>query len=214
LADIPMPAAVAARPRDERGYPVPAITPWQDGEPRFAATGTARSYLCAVERLCSVCGTAMAPGPVWRVVAGPEADAIKAAGAEYVNAAATVEAPGHRVCMLYAAVVCPYLARPTARRGQPVHASGLAAVKGTSRGVGGAVVGFERVEYRYQDVVLFRFAGVCEFRPHELGEEQLDALTDALATLGHGADSIAPDYLMADEDAADRRFAAYVRGAI
>src|SRR5215475_14177208 len=180
-----MPAAVAARPRDARGYPVPAITPWEDGEPRFAATGVARTFLCAVERRCSVCGTPIEPGPVWRVVSGPEADAIDdalAAGHEYRNAAATAEAPGHRTCMLYAAVTCPYLARPTARRGEAGEAPGLTVQRGFSRGSGGAVVGFDEVEYRYQDdVMLFRFAGLCEYRRHELGEEQLDALAAEVA---------------------------------
>jgi hypothetical protein len=56
ITDIPMPPAVATRPRDERGYPVLAITPWAGGAPKFAAT-------------------------------------------------TTVEAPGHRECMLYAAAV-------------------------------------------------------------------------------------------------------------
>ncbi|MGH3416348.1 MAG: hypothetical protein ACRDSS_07765, partial [Actinocrinis sp.] len=110
---IPLPAALAARPRDERGYPSLAITPWEDGVPRFAATGTARTFICAAERRCSVCGTPMEPGPVWRVVAAPEADAIDAALAEgrtYVNRAPTQEAPGHRSCMLFASMVCPYLA--------------------------------------------------------------------------------------------------------
>src|SRR5215470_13250955 len=110
-----MPRAVAARPRDGRGYPVLAIIPWEDGQPRFAATGTARTYICAAERRCSVCGLTMAPGPVWRVVAGPEAEAIDdalAAGRQFLNRQATMEAPGHRLCMLYAAVICPYLSRP------------------------------------------------------------------------------------------------------
>jgi hypothetical protein len=209
-----MPAAVAARPRDARGYPVPAITPWEDGEPRFASTGVARSYLCAVERRCSVCATPIEPGPVWRVVGGPEAEAIGAAladGREYRNAAATVEAPGHRACMLYAAVICPYLSRPTARRGEAAEAPGLSVHRGASRGLGGAVVGFEQVEYRYQEVMLFRFAGVCEFLRHELGEEHLEALAAEVAA-EDGAKRLhpAPDYLMTDETRADLRFAEYL----
>jgi hypothetical protein len=214
-----MPAAVAARPRDDRGYPVPAITPWEDGEPRFAATGVARTYLCAVERRCSVCATVIEPGPVWRVVSGPEADAIDeslAAGREYRNAAATAEAPGHRACMLYAAIACPYLARPTARRGEAGEAPGLAVHRGSSRGLGGAVAGFAEVEYRYQEFMLFRFAGLCEYRRHELGEEHLDALAAEVAAERTRAPadqpSPAPDYLMADEAAADRRFVQYLTG--
>jgi hypothetical protein len=211
-----MPAAVAARPRDARGYPVPAITPWEDGEPRFAATGVARTYLCAVERRCSVCATVIEPGPVWRVVSGPEADAIDdalAAGREYRNAAATAEAPGHRACMLYAAIACPYLARPTARRGEAAQAPGLTVHRGSSRGLGGAVAGFAEVEYRYQEHMLFRFAGLCEYRRHELGEEHLDELAAEVAAEVERPPS-PPDYLMADEAAADRRFAEYLTGRV
>jgi hypothetical protein len=78
LPDIRMPPAVATRPRDSRGYPVPAITPWVDGIPQFASTGLARTFLCAVERRCSICGTEIPDGPVWRVVGGEEAVAIAA----------------------------------------------------------------------------------------------------------------------------------------
>jgi hypothetical protein len=214
-----MPAAVAARPRDERGYPVPAITPWENGLPEFAATGTARSFLCAVERRCSICATPIEPGPVWRVVAGVEADAIEAAqraGQSYLNRMATAEAPGHRSCMLYAAVVCPYLARPTGRRGEAVTAPGLTAGKGTSRGLGGAVVGFAEVEFRYTDVMLFRFAGVSEVRAHQLGEEHLDALVEAVAQeqLTDRPVVVVPDYLMSDEAAAERRFAEYLQRVV
>jgi hypothetical protein len=204
-----MPVAVAARPRDERGYPVPAITPWEDGQPRFAATGTARSYICAVERRCSICATPMPAGPVYRVISGDEADAIEsvlANGGDYVNQAATVEAPGHRACMLYAAVACPYLARPTARRGQDGVAVGLESVRGDRRGLGGAVAGFDELEFRYLDVVLFRFRGLREFRRHDLGEEQLEALSEAIAA-GQSRRATPPNYLMSDESAADRRFA-------
>ena len=210
-----MPAAVAARPRDARGYPVPAITPWLDGEPLFAKTGTARTYLCAVQRRCSICAQVMPAGPVWRVVAGPEADAIEealAAGRPYANMAATAEAPGHRTCMLYAATVCPYLARPTARRGQPARAPGLAVGRGERRGLGGAVVGFDAYEFQYVDVVLFRFTGLHEFRRHQLGSEQLDALAAALAAEpDSGIDLPAgPDYLNTDETLAQRRFLSYL----
>jgi hypothetical protein len=203
-----MPRAVAARPRDERGYPVLAITPWEDGQPRFAATDTARTYICAVERRCSVCGLGMEPGPVWRVVSGPEADAIdaaRAAGLVFVNRQATVEAPGHRLCMLYAAVICPYLSRPTARRGAPAQLPGAAADRGDQRGLGGAVASFDEVEFRLTDVVLFRFQGLGEFRRHQLGEEQLDEL---VASLGDDTEpgEVAPVYLADNEEAATERF--------
>ncbi|MEZ0106162.1 hypothetical protein ABH920_000143 [Catenulispora sp. EB89] len=214
--EVPTPARIAARPRDLRGYPVLAITPWEDGEPRFAATGTARILICAAERRCSICGTPMAPGePVWRVVAGPEADAIEAAltaGDEYANDAATVEPPGHRVCMLYAAVVCPWLARPNARRANDVAALGFEIARGEQRGFGGAVVGFEEFEASVGEYVMFRFRGLREFRPHELGDEQLPELLKAVDDeAGTPGIPECPPYLLADEPAAEARYAALLR---
>jgi hypothetical protein len=162
----------------------------------------------------------MAPGPVWRVVAGPECDAIAdalARGVSYANRAATAEAPGHRACMLYAAVVCPYLARPNARRGVTATAVGFDAQRGTRRGEGGAVVSFDEYEYGYIDgVVLFRFEGLGEFRPHSLGGEQSEALAEAVAAEQAAGETPEPPppYLLTDEAAADARFAAYLRGEI
>jgi hypothetical protein len=208
-----MPAAVAARPRDARGYPVPAITPWADGQPQFATTGVARTFLCAAERRCSICATEMPPGPVWRVVGGEEADAIEAAvreGRTFRNRAPTAEAPGHRACMLYAAIVCPWLGRPNARRGQAAVVPGLAVDRGAARGAGGAVVGFETYEFEYSELVLFRFAGLTEFRRYEAGADQLPELAASVAA-EVGPTPVAPDYLGADEAAAQRAFEAYVR---
>jgi hypothetical protein len=210
---VPMPAAVAARPRDARGYPVPAITPWLNGMPQFASTGVARTFLCAVERRCSICAATMPDGPVWRVVGGAEADAIGAAvtnGRPYRNRAPSAEAPGHRSCMLYAAVTCPYLARPNARRGEAGSAPGLETARGASRGQTGAVAGFERYEFSYDgQQVLFRFDGLIEFRPHELGAEHVAELAAAVAT--EPQPGAGPDYLAADEDAAQQAFAGQLR---
>lgn len=212
VADVPMPPAVAARPRDARGYPVPAITPWVAGAPRFGVTSVERTFLCAVERRCSICALVMPPGPVWRVIGGAEAEAMAVAAARgqaFRNAAPTAEAPGHRECMLYAAVVCPWLSRPTARRGTPGPAPGIEVAKGARRGSGGAVVGFRSYDFSYTpaDGVLFRFDGVVEFLPHDLGAEHLPALQAALAA-GAPPDEEMPAYLMADEAAAVRTFAA------
>jgi hypothetical protein len=158
----------------------------------------------------------MAPGPVWRVVAGAEADAIDdavAAGHPYLNRAPTVEAPGHRTCMLYAAVTCPYLSRPTARRGEDASMPGLDVVRGERRGGGGGLAGFDSFEFRYTDVVLFRFTGLFEYRRHELGEEHLDELADAVA-LETGDPPEIPAYLLSDEDSATRRFQALLQSAL
>ncbi|MBY8889391.1 hypothetical protein K7472_31790 [Streptomyces sp. PTM05] len=183
-----MPPAVGERPRDGRGYPVPAITPWEEGEPQFALTDFERSAVCARERRCSVCDRPMAEGPVWRVVGASESAAIAEAldvGRPYRNLAPTSEGPGHRACMLYASMVCPYLARPNARRTTSAErADELTAhvVRGAARGTEGAVVGFAEYEYAVTaDQVLFRFLQVVEFLPHDTSDIHLDELRAELA---------------------------------
>ncbi|MGW7584963.1 hypothetical protein ACWGKU_05535 [Kitasatospora sp. NPDC054768] len=186
---VPVPDGVGARPRDGRGYPVPAITPWQGDVPQFALTDYGRSADCALERRCSVCGRFMDRGPVWRVVGAAESAAIAgalAAGQPYRNLAPTMEGPGHRPCMLYAAMVCPYLARPNARRrasaGDTADELTSAAVRGAARGGTGAVVGFGDYEYAVTGTrVLFRFLDVVEFLPHESADEHLAELRAELA---------------------------------
>ncbi|WP_371480612.1 hypothetical protein [Kitasatospora sp. NBC_00315] len=190
---VPMPPAVEARPRDTRGYPVPAITPWEGDEPQFARTDHGRSANCARRRLCSVCDTVMAPGPVWRVVGATESAAIAgalAAGRPYRNLAPTLEGPGHRACMLYASMVCPYLARPNARRSLTADAPDeLTAhvVRGAVRGELGAVVGFGGFEYAVTaERVLFRFLDVLEYLPHDTADAHLAELRAELDRTGPG----------------------------
>jgi hypothetical protein len=214
LDEIPMPAAVAARPRDERGYPVLAITPWSDGTPDFAVTSTARILVCAVERRCSICGTRMGKGPVWRVVAAEEAAAIASVlgvGDTYANSAHTVEPPGHRACMLYAAMVCPYLARPTARRGNeatvPTAAFHRGEMHGAIDGLTGAVTAFDTYEFTVSETVQFQFTGLRAFLPYALGDEHLSALREAIDA--QPAAEPCPEWLLADEHTAEQRAERY-----
>ena len=186
--EVPKPPAVEARPRGPRGYPVPAITPWVDRQPQFALTDYERSANCARRRLCSVCGTFIPRGPVWRVVGATETGAIAealAAGRPYRNLAPTPEGPGHRSCMLYASMVCPYLARPNARRGlaaeQPDDLTAHV-VRGAARGASGAVAGFAEYEFAITATrTLFRFLDVVEFLPHDLSDVHLAELRRELA---------------------------------
>ncbi|HZU59228.1 MAG TPA: hypothetical protein VFA06_25330 [Actinocrinis sp.] len=215
LDEIPMPPAVAARPRDARGFPVLAITPWSNGTPDFAATSTARILVCAVERRCSICGTPLGKGPVWRVVAGDEAAAIARAlgdGVPYSNAAKTVEPPGHHACMLYAAMVCPYLVRPTGRRGTdaavPDARFSRGEAHGSSEGLTGAVAAFDGYEFEVAQVVLFRFGALRSFLPYALGDEHFAALREAIAALPAAAEPC-PAYLLNDDSAAEDRAARY-----
>lgn len=208
-----MPAAIAARPRDARGFPVLAITPWRDGVPEFAVTSPARILVCAVERRCSICGLGLGKGPVWRVVAADEAVAIAADPVRFENVAVTVEPPGHRLCMLYAAVVCPWLARPNARRRLDADVAGAFIARGAARGatgdVGGAVVSFETFEFTVDRRVQFRYRGVRELLPHLRGEEHLPLLLDGTAhevALGEQC----PPWLLQDEASAEARAQRYL----
>jgi hypothetical protein len=212
-ADVPTPAAVAARPHDDRGYPVLAITPWHDGLPDFAVTSPARILVCAVERRCSICGLGLARGPVWRVVGAEEAAAVLAGPHAFENVASTVEPPGHRLCMLYAAVVCPWLAHPQGRRGAAVSAPGLELDRGAARGavgdLGGAVVGFEGYEFTADERVELRYRGVVEVLPHLHGEEHL-ALLRAETAHEPEPDQACPPWLLDDEEAAVERARRYL----
>jgi hypothetical protein len=120
VSDVPMPAAVAARPRDARGIPVPAITRWQLGVPQFAEASGTRQLLCAPTHRCSVCGQPTdRASTVWHVMDGQSSKWIAYAlkrGAEPAGEFSTYEVPRHYACMLYTAVTCPFLATPTARR--------------------------------------------------------------------------------------------------
>jgi hypothetical protein len=217
----PTPRAIASLSHDARGYPIPAITPRDAaGLPTFAVTGTARTLICAVERRCSICGLTMAPGPVWRVIGAEETTILAEAAAHGLtaaNQAPSAEPPGHRTCMLFAALACPFLARPNARRRLDVEVFGHATERGTARGtvsdIGGAVVGFEEYQYRYVpgEQVAFHFSGMVELRPHLLGEEQLDELAKAVDASESGE---CPRYLLDDEAAAEAHATAILTAAL
>ena len=224
----PVPPAIAALPHDPRGYPVPAITPRDaEGRPTFAITSAARSLICAIERRCSICGTPMPPGPVYRVIAATETEALaaaQAAGRTATNKAPSPEAPGHRACMLFAAFTCPFLARPNARRGQDAEVMGTSLARGTARGsstetgsdIGGAVAGFADYEFSYtagENQVAFVFTGLTELRPHQLGADQIPELTRALADAAPPTETC-PPYLLDDEQAAATHARALLEAAM
>ena len=224
----PVPPAIAALPHDPRGYPVPAITPRDaEGRPTFAITSAARSLICAIERRCSICGTPMPQGPVYRVIAASETEALaaaQAAGRTATNKAPSPEAPGHRACMLFAAFTCPFLARPNARRGQDAEVMGTSLARGTARGsstetgsdIGGAVAGFADYEFSYttgENQVAFVFTDLTELRPHQLGADQIPELTRTLADAAAPTETC-PPYLLDDEEAAATHARALLEAAM
>lgn len=150
-----MPALVAARPRDSRGVPVPAITRWEGGVPVFTEASGDRQLLCALQNRCSICAAPMSEGDgVWHVVDDQPAKWIAYAlgrGQEPAGVFRTYEVPGHYACMLYAAVACPFLANPTARRSVDGAAAGEVAAEvraGARRGGLSGLVEFGRCVVR------------------------------------------------------------------
>ncbi|MBT2492106.1 hypothetical protein J7E96_27020 [Streptomyces sp. ISL-96] len=209
VTDVTMPAGIAARPLDDRGYPVPAITPWEDGTPQFASTSMRRVFLCVEERRCTVCGTEMQPGPVWRVVDGDEAEMISAVlgvGKEFLNSAPTGEAPGHRTCMIYAAMVCPFLSSPEGRRSEASDMYGADLPKGDARGSGGAVVAYN--DYGFKQTAAgpgVVYGAPIEIITYNRAADLQDELTAALANDETTAGK-APAWLGENEQLMDSAF--------
>lgn len=104
IAATPMPPRIAALPRDARGYPVPRFVQWKDGVPLFPVMDGEHVRRCIKRRVCWICGDVL--GREMTFVVGPMC---------CVNRASS-EPPSHRSCAVYAATVCPFLARPHMKR--------------------------------------------------------------------------------------------------
>lgn len=103
--DITLPARVARRPRDTRGYPI-LFTAWirKDGTPDFRVSDEAKRRLCAASRLCGICGELL---PYYiTFLGGPLAVQNRVFG----------DPPMHAECADYSARVCPYLTTRAERK--------------------------------------------------------------------------------------------------
>lgn len=213
--EVPFPAAVAARPRDGRGYPVPAITPWIDGVPAFAELNSFRTLICLSERRCTVCGTELPRRPVYRVVDGEAADLIEAvldAGKSYVNVAPASEGPGHRACMLYSAMVCPHLSSSGARRTAEATSGGQTLPKGDPRGPSAAVVGYDGYHWKVGERSLEIFFGQpVEVLRYAEGDDLAGELRAEIAREQPPAQPC-PPYLLDDDAAAKQAARAIIAG--
>jgi hypothetical protein len=214
--DVPMPPTVAARPRDDRGYPVPAITPWPDGKALFAQQSAFRTLICLAERRCTVCGTKIPPGPVYRVVDGGVVSNIALAlhtGKSYINLAPAAEGPGHRSCMIYSAVTCPHLTSPGARRKIETRVGPETLPKGDPRGPTGAVVGYESYSYEVSARGVEIYCGQpVELLEYGEGIELINELT-AEITRAPGDAQPSPPYLLDDDAKAERTAKAILMAA-
>lgn len=107
-------------------------------------------------------------------------------GAEPAGVFTTYEVPGHHACMLYAAVACPFLASPTARRAFDGVAPATVSdpvLAGTQRGFLSAVAEFGSCQVRTlpgggYEVDLAQPRAIHTYRS---GSELLPLLRDAIA---------------------------------
>lgn len=105
LDRVPMPEAVAALPRDARGYPTPFFVAVIDGKPDPRISDGRKKRACVERRLCWICGR-----PIvfpFAFIGGP---------LSFKNRA-YAEPPSHAECAHYAAQVCPFIVGETLRRG-------------------------------------------------------------------------------------------------
>ncbi|WP_435178965.1 hypothetical protein [Actinacidiphila sp. bgisy145] len=110
-------------------------------------------------------------------------DAVLSVGKEFLNNAPTAEALGHRTCMIYAAMVCPFLSSPEGRRGEASNMYGADIPKGDARGIGGAVVAYNDYEFKQthagQGVVYGAPIAIINYnRAEDLQDELTAALTN------------------------------------
>lgn len=100
--DVPLPPAVAALPRDRRGYPVfVCVTPAggvpEDGVVDFRLLNLDHHVRCARQSLCAICGRRLHRDYVF--IGGPMCCQNRVFG----------DGPMHEQCARYALAVCPYL---------------------------------------------------------------------------------------------------------
>ncbi|MFJ7419611.1 hypothetical protein ACIQXD_13505 [Streptomyces uncialis] len=133
-------------------------------------------------------------------------DAVLGIGKDYLNAAPTGEAPGHRICMIYAAMVCPFLSSPEGRRGEASDMYGADLPKGDARGTGGAIVAYDAYEFKQTHagpgVV---YGAPIEIIHYDRAEDLQDGLASALAD-DETETGKSPDWLGENEQLVEAAF--------
>jgi hypothetical protein len=98
-----MPPAIAALPKDDRGYPVPWFVAWPNGRPDFRCMDSEKFARAVMEKRCWVCGEKLNPRQHVFVI-GPMC---------MVNLI-TSEPPSHEECAVFSVRNCPFLTKPAA----------------------------------------------------------------------------------------------------
>jgi hypothetical protein len=109
---IPVPARLASRPRDDRGYPIPAtvLVDSATGKPDFRVTDIHKWVAACSKKTCSLCGDPL--GRHLAFLGGPGS----------FESRYFTDLPMHRECAEYALQVCPYLAVPNFKYSESITA--------------------------------------------------------------------------------------------
>jgi len=156
----------------------------------------------------------MLPGPVYRPVDSEAAELIAVAlklGKFYRNVAPSIEGAGHRSCMIYSAIACPYLASPGARRKFDVKVGPEIVPRGDPRGSSAAVVGYDGYSWEVSaQGVEILYGQPVELLSYANGADLLAQLRSEIAQ-EQGPAETCPPYLL-DNDAKAKRAAWTVLG--
>jgi hypothetical protein len=118
--DAPVPPTPAAHlgdlPIDPRwGLLVPAEARWTDDQPVLAENNPYAVVTLTAYRACAVCGYFIPRSePCWRIFTEADCELARR-GARLVGHSIGNEALGHKICMIYSALVCRFWASDRAR---------------------------------------------------------------------------------------------------
>lgn len=179
-----VPERIKVLPLDERGYPIPKFVEWIDGKPDFRIMSAKHLQACIRQNRCWICGEPMGVHKVF--VIGPMC---------CVNRV-SAEPPSHFECARFAALNCPFLSKPLAKRRDTSDVNGWSAGFMIERNPGVSALWFTR---RYRpfkdgDGVLFDIgeAERVEFYSHGRRariEEIRESVTTGLPFLENAARS-------------------------
>ncbi|MEV7777741.1 hypothetical protein [Kitasatospora sp. NPDC088351] len=132
--------------------------------------------------------------------------ALLGIGKAYRNSAPTGEAPGHRTCMIYAAMVCPYLSSPEGRRGEASNMYGAEIPKGDARGIGGGIVAYN--DYGFEQTPAgpgVVYGAPVEIITYNRAEDLQDEIAASIAA-DETVSGKAPNWLGEDEQLVESAF--------
>ena len=186
-ANPPKPPSIADLPHDGRGVPLPIHVPRLPGKaPRITDVDSTRLLILSVERRCTICGWSIGQSErCWYVTLENSLREIGSTGWTLWDP--SPEGTAHEECLLYAAVVCPWLATPNYQRRTDQRGAGRSLIepKGTVRppvllaGAPDVVVVFDAREGEPYSVLLG--GGEPEVVRYTYGAELIPRLVETLA---------------------------------